>query len=270
MVHENKGGTTRRKGRPGGEAPEGHAQSTSRPAHGSGHSLKQEIAQAKVKALQHIEVSTPSSSSSSSSKTMKAQGKQQSQPKGGLAPPVTETPVGLATEQASTSASASASASAFDSAFAAASADTDMSLPIQEVTQPSSTSWADITAQEEEEERKSMDDEDAGIQTGDQQQAWARVLEMTDEDLRKDPANIDRSKVFTYHFDPSLVNTSSQETSFDKPAQLPAWVVREEFLNKLNACKFLILKAPTGSVKSTIFPALAAKVMPKEESCVLR
>ena len=110
-----------------------------------------------------------------------------------------------------------------------------------------------------------MDDEEAGVQTGDQQQAWGRVLEMTDEDLRRDPANIDRSKVFTYHFDPSLVNTTPQETSFDQPAPLPAWLVREEFLNKLNACKFLIIKAPTGSGKSTIFPALAAKVMPKEK-----
>ena len=78
---------------------------------------------------------------------------------------------------------------------------------------------------------------------------------MTDEDLRRDPSNIDRSKVFTYHFDPSLVKTSPQEISFDQPAPLPAWLVREEFLNKLNACKFLIIKAPIGSGKSTIFPA---------------
>ena len=41
-------------------------------------------------------------------------------------------------------------------------------------------------------------------------------------------------------------------------------MVREEFLIKLNACKFLVVKAPTGSGKSTIFPALAAKVMPKD------
>ena len=111
MVHENKGGTTRRKGRPGGEAPEGHAQSTIGPAHGSGHSLKQEIAQAKMKALQHTEVPT-SSSSSSSSRTTKAQGKQQSQPKGDSPPPVTENLAELATDQASASASASAVASA--------------------------------------------------------------------------------------------------------------------------------------------------------------
>ena len=52
----------KKKGRPGGEAPEGQAH-----AHGPGPGVKQkqEIAEAKMKALQHIEV--PSSSSSTSS-----------------------------------------------------------------------------------------------------------------------------------------------------------------------------------------------------------
>ena len=61
------------------------------------------------------------------------------------------------------------------------------------------------------------------------------------------------------------MKTSPQETSFDEPAMLPAWVVRDEFLTNLNACKFLIVKAPTGSGRSTVFPALAAKVMPREK-----
>ena len=38
MVHDSKGGTNRRKGRPGGEAPEGQAQSAG-PAHGSGQRM---------------------------------------------------------------------------------------------------------------------------------------------------------------------------------------------------------------------------------------
>ena len=141
----------------------------------------------------------------------------------------------------------------------------DINLPVQEAEQTSPRTWADVTAQDEEEQQKSIDDQDTGTQTGDQELAWSRVLKMTDEDLRNDTSTIDRSKLHTYHFDPSLVNTTPQETSFDKPEPLPAWAVQKEFLTKLNACKFLIIKAPTGSGKSTIFPALAAKVMPKEK-----
>ena len=115
MVHDNKGGTSRRKGWPGGEAPEGQAQSTSGQAHGSGHSLKQkqeiaQLAQARMKALQHTEV--PSSSTSSTSKTAKAQGKQPSQPKRGMTSSVTDHPAELATDQATATESASASAAA--------------------------------------------------------------------------------------------------------------------------------------------------------------
>ena len=141
----------------------------------------------------------------------------------------------------------------------------DMTLPIEEVAASSrTTSWADMIAQEEEAKQKLIDVENEGIHTGDQESAWARIMDMTDADLRTESAAIDRSGVNTYHFDPTVVNTTPQETSFDQPAPLPAWVVREEFLHKLNACKFLTVKAPTGSGKSTIFPALAAKVMPKE------
>ena len=111
MNHENRGGTSRRKGRPGGEAPERQAQSTTGQAHGSGHSLKQEIAQAKMKALQHIEVPS-SSSSSTSSKTAKAQGKQPSQPKGDMISSLMDHSAELATDQATATESASASAAA--------------------------------------------------------------------------------------------------------------------------------------------------------------
>ena len=57
-----------------------------------------------------------------------------------------------------------------------------------------------------------------------------------------------------------------RRASFKKPnADIPAWKIREQFVEKLSACKLLIVKAPTGSGKSTIFPALAAKVMPKDK-----
>ena len=62
-------------------------------------------------------------------------------------------------------------------------------------------------------------DQNTGVQTGDQELAWSRVLDMTDEDLRTDTSSVDRSKLNTYHFDQSLVNTSPQETSFCKPAE---------------------------------------------------
>ena len=275
MVHE-RGGANRRKGRPGGEAPEGQAQSTTGQAHGPGQSVKQkqEIAQAKMKALQHIEVPS-SSSTSSSSKPTKAQGKQSSQPKRGVTSSEMNQTAELATSQATatepasasaaTESSASATASVLESALGTAAQDMDINLPVQEAEQTSPQTWADITAQDEEEQQQSIDDQDTGIQTGDQELAWSSVLKMTDEDLRNDTSSIDRSKLHTYHFDPSLVTTTPQEVSFDRPEPLPAWAVRKEFLTKLNACKFLILKAPTGSGKSTIFPALAAKVMPKEK-----
>ena len=286
MVHESKGGAHRRKGRPGGEAPESQAQSTGQ-AHGSGQSLKQEIAQQKMKALQNIEV--PSSSTSSSTKAPKAKGKQASQPKKGMPSSEEYHSADLASGQASASESASAAAPAVESTSSSSSAaavaaiesassaselanvlETALRAAPQDIEmtpqreEKQSSSWAEITARDEEEEQRSKIEQDTGVQTGDQELAWSRVLSMTDEDLRTDTSSVDRSGVNTYHFDPSLVNTSSQETSFVEPAHLPAWLVREEFLNKLNNCKFLVVKAPTGSGKSTIFPALAAKVMPRE------
>ena len=160
--------------------------------------------------------------------------------------------------------SASELALVLEAALGTAPQDVEVNPQLEESKRVSSQSWAEITAQDEEEEQKSKTDQNTGVQTGDQELAWSRVLEMTDEDLRKDTSGVDRSRLNAYHFDPSLVNTSPQETSFIQPADLPAWAVREEFLTKLNACKFLVVKAPTGSGKSTIFPALAAKVMPKD------
>ena len=119
MVHDSKAGANRRKGRPGGEAPEGQAQSTG-PAHGSGQSLKQEIAQQKMKALQHTEV--PSSSTSSSTKPSKAKGKQTSQPKQAMASSEEHQSAEFATSQASASESSSAAAAAAIESASTASA----------------------------------------------------------------------------------------------------------------------------------------------------
>ena len=66
-----------------------------------------------------------------------------------------------------------------------------MTPQLEEEKQASSQSWADITAQDEEEEQKSKTDQDTGVQTGDQDLAWSRVLKMTDEDLRKDTSSVD-------------------------------------------------------------------------------
>ena len=278
----------KKKGRPGGEAPEGQAH-----AHGPGPGVKQkqEIAEAKMKALQHTGVPS-SSSTSSSAKVPKTKGKQTSQSvqehqqadlamsqasvteSASAAAPAVEssssssssssTAVAAAVAALESASSASELASVLEEALGATPQDVQMTPQIEEDRRVSSQSWADITAQDEEEDQKSKKDQNTGVQTGDQELAWSRVLNMTDEDLRKDTSRVDRSQLNTYHFDASLVNTSPEETSFSKPAELPAWTVREEFLNKLNACKFLVVKAPTGSGKSTIFPALAAKVMPKD------
>ena len=136
LVQEAKACGHRRKGRLGGEAPESQAQSASGSVHGSGQSLQQEIAQARMKALQHTEVPS-SSSTSSSSKGTKAQGKTQSRPQKDVVPPVLETPNDMATDQSIEQ--------------------SDMSLPCQETTQlRTATSWADITAQDEDVEQSSI------------------------------------------------------------------------------------------------------------------
>ena len=134
--------------------------------------------------------------------------------------------------------SASELASVVEAALGTAPQDVQMTPQLEEDKRVSSPSWAEIAAQDEEEDQRSKDDQNTGVQTGDQELAWSRVLEMTDEDLRKDTSSVDRSRLNTYHFDASLVNTSPQETSFRQPADLPAWTIKEEFLNKLNACKF--------------------------------
>ena len=52
-----------------------------------------------------------------------------------------------------------------------------------------------------------------------------------------------------------------------KPApprsRFPAWKNRQEFIKKLDGSRLLIVRAPTGSGKTTIYPALAAKAIPR-------
>ena len=209
-----------------------------------------------MKALQHTGVPPSSSSSStpSSAKASKAKGKQTSQ----SVQENQETDLAMSQASASASASASESASAAattagsssSSAAAAAVAaidsastvtelasvleealgvtpqDIPMDPPLEEDKRPSSQSWAQMTAQDEEEDQKSKMDQDTGVRIGDQELAWSRVLNMTDEDLRTDTSRVDRSQLNTYHFDVSLVKTSPEETSFVKPTELPAWTVK--------------------------------------------
>ena len=55
-----------------------------------------------------------------------------------------------------------------------------------------------------------------------------------------------------------------KDKDFVKPsAQLPAWKSRQEFIKKLDGSRLLIIRAPTGSGKTTIYPALAARAIPR-------
>ena len=70
---------------------------------------------------------------------------------------------------------------------------------------------------------------------------------------------IDSTLPFRYE-----VNETHQSQEFKKPRhQLPAWNKRMEFIQKLDGSRLLIIKAPTGSGKTTIYPALAARALPK-------
>ena len=109
-----------------------------------------------------------------------------------------------------------------------------------------------------------IDIEKEGIAEQDFAKSWARMQDINDVELEKKNPPIDRSRVQTYRLDSKLLE-APQETSFKTPAaDLPAWKIRQQFVEKLSACKLLIVKAPTGSGKSTIFPALAAKTIPKD------
>ena len=56
----------------------------------------------------------------------------------------------------------------------------------------------------------------------------------------------------------------AKDQDFVRPnAQLPAWRNREEFIKKLDGSRLLIVRAPTGPGKTTIYPALAARAIPR-------
>ena len=62
----------------------------------------------------------------------------------------------------------------------------------------------------------------------------------------------------------SKVNETHKDQEFKTPReQLPAWKNREEFIKRLDGSRLLIVKAPTGSGKTTIYPALVARALPK-------
>ena len=63
------------------------------------------------------------------------------------------------------------------------------------------------------------------------------------------------------------VNEAHQDQDFRKPKhQLLAWNKREELIKKFDGSRLLIIRAPTGSGKTTIYPALAARALPKKEN----
>ena len=52
------------------------------------------------------------------------------------------------------------------------------------------------------------------------------------------------------------VSETSRSQDFRRPRdQLPAWNNRQEFIKKLDGSRLLIVRAPTGSGKTTIYPA---------------
>ena len=70
---------------------------------------------------------------------------------------------------------------------------------------------------------------------------------------------IDSTLPFKYN-----VNETHEDQVLRAPRhQLPAWNKRCDFIKKLDGSRLLIIKAPTGSGKTTIYPALAARALPK-------
>ena len=68
------------------------------------------------------------------------------------------------------------------------------------------------------------------------------------------------------------VNETHRDQEFKRPkSNLPAWENRREFTERLDGSRLLIIRAPTGSGKTTIYPALAARAIPKRfgRVCVL-
>ena len=81
----------------------------------------------------------------------------------------------------------------------------------------------------------------------------------TNETVMEAGQAIDSTLPFKYQ-----VNETHQDQEFRTPRQqLPAWKNRREFIKKLDGSRLLIVKAPTGSGKTTIYPALAARALPK-------
>ena len=81
----------------------------------------------------------------------------------------------------------------------------------------------------------------------------------TNEKVMEAGQLIDSTLPFKYD-----VNETHRDQEFRTPRhQLRAWDKRHEFIKKLGGSRLLIIKAPTGSGKTTIYPALAARALPK-------
>ena len=79
--------------------------------------------------------------------------------------------------------------------------------------------------------------EKEGIAEDDFAKSWARMQDINDVELEKKNPPIDRSRVQMYRLNPELLE-APQESSFKKPtADLPAWKIRKQFVEKLSACE---------------------------------
>ena len=81
----------------------------------------------------------------------------------------------------------------------------------------------------------------------------------TDEKIMQRGQSIDSTLPIKYD-----VNETHRDQVFRRPnARLPAWENRGEFIERLGGSRLLIIRAPTGSGKTTIYPMLAARAIPK-------
>ena len=81
----------------------------------------------------------------------------------------------------------------------------------------------------------------------------------TDEKVMEKSQSIDSTLPIKYN-----VNETHRDQEFKRPKdKLPAWENRQEFIEKLDGSRLLIVRAPTGSGKTAIYPALAARAIPK-------